>query len=705
MLRRFIILIAAVAATINVQAQHPDGDFNKMSPYLQRIALMANQRQKVYGNGTRQAVCALIKFCKDTDAEVVLQRHASQMIDRIGRIVIADICPTELKALAQEECVERIEAERLPHASMNVTPGYVNATEVFTGEELPQAYTGSGVVAGSLDCGHDFTHPSFYTPDGKCRIKYFCDFNLNDDEGHPGRVFDTTDEIVLAEHSQTATSQNHGTHVLGIMAGSVVGSFRGMASDADICLADFNSDREEFFPTDAGLTSAICILGFKRIFDYAETHGMPCVINFSNGESVMYYNDHLLESEAINELLGPGRIIVAAQGNEGTDRSYLYKAADTPSAGALTTAAGLLPESVAPIDVRTQGDLNVTLGFYSQTDSFVTTTFSTTEINEAAGLPINRSINVDGTEIPITAQRVSCLADTAGAVYHFEMQTPSYYFLFNTYGYVLLSGNAEAEAVSDILVNPMVNYESPLDAAQQGFSVSWPATLPRVIGVGAMNANRSIVSFSSAGPTYDFRTKPDVAAPGYGIYSSRNSFLRTGATGIGEVSFHGKTYDFIRMSGTSMASPVVAGTVALWLQAKPDLTPEEVLQVISETSKHPDNTLAYPNNRYGHGLIDVYQGLLKVLGLTDAIPTLSLHQPKEARFSLNGRQLRIDLPDSHQGKARLSIYSTSGQLLESHSFCGASANINLASLPAAVYAVQLNTSNGLTTGSTLIRIQ
>ena len=704
-MRRFIILIAAVAATLNLQAQHPDGDLSKMSPYLQRIASTAVQRQKVHGNSSRQGICALIKFSNGTNAEAVLQRHASQMIDRIGPIVIADIRTTELKALAQEECVERIEAERLPHASMNVTPGYVNAIEVFTGEGLPQAYTGSGVVAGSLDCGHDFTHPSFYTPEGKCRIKYFCDFNLKDEEGHPGRVFNTTDEIVLAEHSQSATSQNHGTHVLGIMAGSVVGNFRGMASDADICLADFNSDREEFFPTDAGLTSAICILGFKRIFDYAEAHGMPCVINFSNGESVMYYNDHLLESEAVNELLGPGRIIVAAQGNEGTDRSYLYKAADTPLAGTLTTTAGLLPENIAPIDVRTQGNLDVTLGLYSQTDSFVMTTFSTAEINVALGQPISRSITVDGTEIPIIAQRVSCLADTAGAVYHFEMQTPSYYFLNNTYGYVLLSGDAEGEAVSDILVNPMVCYESPLDAAQQGFSVSWPATLPRVISVGAMNANRNIVSFSSAGPTYDFRTKPDVAAPGYGIYSSRNSFLWTGATGIGEVRFHGKTYDFIRMSGTSMASPVVAGAVALWLQAKPDLTPEEVQQVISETSKQPDNTLSYPNNRYGHGLIDVYQGLLKVLGLTDAIPTLSLHQPKEARFSLKGRQLRIDLPASHQGEARLNIYSTSGQFLESYAVGGTSANISLASLPAAVYAVQLNTGNGLTTGSTLIRIQ
>ena len=56
-----------------------------------------------------------------------------------------------------------------------------------------------------------------------------------------------------------------------------------------------------------------------------------------------------------------------------------------------------------------------------------------------------------------------------------------------------------------------------------------------------------------------------------------------------------RTYEMVAMSGTSMASPVVAGIVALWLQAKPNLTLAEVKEAIAATSKHLDPTLPYPN--------------------------------------------------------------------------------------------------------------
>lgn len=73
------------------------------------------------------------------------------------------------------------------------------------------------------------------------------------------------------------------------------------------------------------------------------------------------------------------------------------------------------------------------------------------------------------------------------------------------------------------------------------------------------------------------------------------------------VTYNGTDYYYLAESGTSMASPVVADMVALWLQAKPNLTPEQVLDVISRTSTHPDASMQYPNNTYGHGQIDAVQ--------------------------------------------------------------------------------------------------
>ena len=76
----------------------------------------------------------------------------------------------------------------------------------------------------------------------------------------------------------------------------------------------------------------------------------------------------------------------------------------------------------------------------------------------------------------------------------------------------------------------------------------------------------------------------------------------------------------------------MAGIVALWLQADPTLTPDRIKDIISKTSRHTDETLDYPNNNYGHGLIDAYAGMLEVLDIPTAIPGISTHQPTALRI-------------------------------------------------------------------------
>ena len=154
-------------------------------------------------------------------------------------------------------------------------------------------------------------------------------------------------------------------------------------------------------------------------------------------------------------------------------------------------------------------------------------------------------------------------------------------------------------------------------------------------------------------------------------------------------------------SGTSMASPVVAGVVALWLQAKPDLTPAEVLEVIRETSTHPNNTLTYPNNTYGYGQIDAYQGLLYVLNVLTNIPDLSPNQPQGVQFRVENRMLYADFGDAHPKRITINVYSLDGRRLLTRS---GRDHISLATLKDGVYAVQIITDQRETTGSTLIRL-
>jgi subtilisin family serine protease len=107
-----------------------------------------------------------------------------------------------------------------------------------------------------------------------------------------------------------------------------------------------------------------------------------------------------------------------------------------------------------------------------------------------------------------------------------------------------------------------------------------------VIAVGAVDAAGKIASFSSPGPTYDGRIKPEVCA--FGV----SNWVAAKATDGGDT--------YVTDSGTSYATPLVAGVVALLLEAHRDWTPAQVRDALMKTA----NNSAAPNNDYGWGTID-----------------------------------------------------------------------------------------------------
>ncbi len=127
------------------------------------------------------------------------------------------------------------------------------------------------------------------------------------------------------------------------------------------------------------------------------------------------------------------------------------------------------------------------------------------------------------------------------------------------------------------------------------FSINAPGAYPFSYAIGAVDENQKVTSFSSRGPTIwweskwypQFIKKPDVSAPGLDVYSSMPG---------------GK---WQRMSGTSMATPHVAGVIALMLQANPDLTVEDMQEILDTTAK--DLGSNGKDNRYGHGIVQVDQ--------------------------------------------------------------------------------------------------
>ena len=154
-----------------------------------------------------------------------------------------------------------------------------------------------------------------------------------------------------------------------------------------------------------------------------------------------------------------------------------------------------------------------------------------------------------------------------------------------------------------------------------------------------------------------------------------------------------------------MAAPVVAGVIALWLQARPDLSPADVMDVLRATCRRPDPSLTYPNNLYGYGEIDAYRGLLYLLGI-DGIADLSHQQPTRATFSIDAQGcVTIHLAAPASRPFSIQVYSTAGQRLATHRFATGQRQytFSLALLPHGIYALQLNGGNDGFTGSTLVR--
>ena len=126
-------------------------------------------------------------------------------------------------------------------------------------------------------------------------------------------------------------------------------------------------------------------------------------------------------------------------------------------------------------------------------------------------------------------------------------------------------------------------------------SVGTPGNAPSVISVGAADDRNTltreddiVARFSSRGPSkYDNLVKPDVVAPGTNIIAASNDME-----------------GYVSLSGTSMATPDVAGTAALLYQVKPDATPQEIKAALMETAEHLPSMPEKDPNTEGQGMIN-----------------------------------------------------------------------------------------------------
>ncbi len=217
-----------------------------------------------------------------------------------------------------------------------------------------------------------------------------------------------------------------------------------------------------------------------------------------------------------------------------------------------------------------------------------------------------------------------------------------------------------------------------VSAGNEGMSewhhIGRPADAFNVLAIGAVDKDSLYAPFSSVGPSYDGRVKPDIASVGW------NTVVMTPGDSI------------IEGNGTSFSSPVIAGLSACLWQALPQKNATEIMQIIRESA----HQILQPDTLMGFGIPDFYQAFLQYYEPdTNAITTFC--KPSNAFLVYpNPCQSTVTVKSTFNTIQNVAVYDLSGKCLPQLPIInhGNSAIINLHSVQCGMYLVEIVDNSG-----------
>lgn len=501
---------------------------------------------------------------------------------------------------------------------------FYDAFGVQAGYVTDTPFTGKGIVVGICDIGIDPLHPTFLDADGSSRIKKITQYV----EGEGKRMELAGDEAYKEWVTDNADNY-HATHVCGILAGNGAGTpYRGIAPDADIVVSTSTL-------TDVGL-----LAGVEDIIDYAKEVGKPCVINLSMGNYLGAHDGTSLFSQYL-DLCAEDAIIVLSSGNEGNRNINLHHTfSDSKPFAAfrLGNARWNQVSMYGMTDIWGGDDtpLAIQICIYDDEtyevihsydpvvlEDFDSVTYKWNPENpESPGGVINGFLTVFGGVDPENDRYEAAL------VYKFESPelTPGRWAKYIVAVKIFGDNGNDVEVYADGTYSRLMSMGG--FTPDSGMSISDLACGHRVISVG-MYGNRATVPatesnvvveeatgyepgqtviYSSYGTLRDGRVMPLTVAPGAPLMSAGSRPYLLKNPGHSHLQLDAP---WISEPGTSMSAPYVAGYIATWLEALPDLSPEDVQGLIAATNRIDIPDPADPHN--GLGWFDPLTALRKAI--------------------------------------------------------------------------------------------
>ncbi len=439
--------------------------------------------------------------------------------------------------------------------------------------------TGRGVLVAVIDSGIDYTSPEFSDRDGNTRIRFLWDQTLTPEQVNellpqtedssewagmaaPPKGFLTgvefsSERINAALRSRvpdqivpSRDTSGHGTAVAAIAAAGgrlLEGQYQGVAPESQILVVKMGTPAPDSFPKTTELMRALTYVVKKAV-----ELGMPLAVNLSFGNTYGSHDGTSLVERFVDNVSEIGRtVICVGSGNEGA------------AAGHVSGSFGMLDEPGE--DKR----IELSVGRYQKT-------FSVQIWKEYVDFFMLRLVSPGGTEavvdIRIPGGKSYVLENTQVLIYvgepspysvnqeiYFDFLPRSSYVDFGIWTIFLqpletVTGNYDLYLPSNSVLNAETRFFTPTPDK----TLTIPSTASKVITVGAYNAAfESYADFSGRGyPVQSVagmrilqgEVKPDLVAPGVDIET-----IGPGGT-------------FVRVSGTSFATPFVTGSAALMME-------------------------------------------------------------------------------------------------------------------------------------------
>ncbi len=221
----------------------------------------------------------------------------------------------------------------------------------------------------------------------------------------------------------------------------------------------------------------------------------------------------------------------------------------------------------------------------------------------------------------------------------------------------------------------------------------WASNDGGIYTYGNMFNNHEVSGFSSWGNLVDDRALPLICAPGATIISSSNEYYLDKYNQMGDanrqavVEADGRKYSWHQCVGTSMSTPIVAGSVALWLEANPYLTYSDVQEIIAKTAIVDADVEKGNPVQWGAGKFDAYGGLKEALRRASGIEEISsTSNPKFLLRNLGKGRYEIFLAGS---PVNARLYNVAGGLVLSDT-AKEELVLDTAGLAAGVYVLNVN---------------